>query len=61
MKPVRDLDRLRRPLGSTFGVAVGTISGDDFDFRMFAEPRGECVGLTIIQQVDGLMLFKIAK
>ncbi len=49
VKPIRDLDRLRRTLGRPFGVAVSPISGDDFDFRMFSQPRGECIGLTITQ------------
>ena len=59
MKSVGHLDRVRRPLPTTFGIRAGTIADDDLDTRVAAEPVGEDVGSAIIEQVNRAVRFEV--
>jgi hypothetical protein len=52
VKPVCHLDRVGRPLPTTFGVRAGAIADDDLDAGVATKPVGEYVGGAIVEQID---------
>ena len=59
METVRHLDCLRCALAPTFGIRTCSISNDDFDTRVRAQPIGEDLGGTLVEQVNGPVSFQI--
>jgi hypothetical protein len=61
VKPVYHLDRVGRALPTTLGVRASTITDDDLDARVAAEPVGKHVGSAIVEQIDRSVGLKIHK
>ena len=53
MEPISNLDGLRCALSSAFGVRTSAIANDYLDARVCAQPIGEDLGGTVIEQVNG--------
>src|SRR5262249_2231628 len=58
VEAIRNLDRLRRALASSFGVGTSSIADDDLDAGVCAQPVGENLGGAVIEQVNGPMRFQ---
>ena len=50
VKTIRHLNRRRRPLSCAIFIGFGAVSRDDLHARVGAEPLGERVGVSIIQE-----------
>jgi hypothetical protein len=59
VKAIRDLGRGWSTFGRTAGVVLGPVTGNDFDPRMIAQPRGDDLGRAFRQEFDRPTLFKI--
>jgi hypothetical protein len=59
MKAIRNLYRIRRTTSRSGNVIRCAIATDDLDAGVVFQPLCECLGRTILQEVYGLVPFKI--
>src|SRR5262249_46163283 len=59
MEAVGDLDGLWRAFGCAFGIRASAITRNDADGGVLLEPGRECLRITVFEQRDRAVLFKV--
>ena len=61
MPPVRDLEGVRRPTRRPLGIGAGAVAHDDGDAGVGCQPRRQCVGAAVGEQVDDAPALEVAQ
>ena len=59
MPSICHLDSVRRALTDPVGIRASTITGDDLDARMTAQPPTDCRRFAVRQQIDDLVRLQV--